>query len=120
MGDFMTIQYDSQGNQLWVQRFDEATGGEGGYSIFIDENDNIIVGGSIGVTDEYSNFVVVKYTSTGELIWMTLVDGEGNADDLLMDGKMDQNGDLIFAGYGNWNGINETSDFYDGKVDVRG
>jgi hypothetical protein len=121
MGDFLTIQYDSNGNQLWIQRFDESTGGEGASALFIDENDNILVAGSIGIVNEYSNYVVVKYTSSGEQVWMTNINGEENADDYLMDGVMDDEGNIYLSGYGNWNGENETyPDYMTVKINSEG
>lgn len=61
--DYVTIKYDSSGNQLWVQNYngdandyDEAT------AIFVDENANVYVtGGSWGGNSRNFDFATIKY-----------------------------------------------------------
>ena len=71
--DIATIKYDSNGNQLWIRHYDGPVNGyDGGSSITIDSIGNIYVAGqSEGINSSlnYVNYVILKYDSSGILLW---------------------------------------------------
>ncbi len=69
-GDYIVIKYDSQGNELWVTRYD--AGGEL-IDLAVDGEGNVIVTGS-----EW-NYVTVKYDPDGNELWVAEYDGPGGS-----------------------------------------
>lgn len=73
--DSYLTKYDSSGNQLWIRQFGTA-GDDEAYSLYIDETDNIFVGGytdgSLGGTNAGSfDPWVAQYDTDGNQIWIT-------------------------------------------------
>jgi hypothetical protein len=66
--DYATIKYDTNGNELWVKRYDgSASGDDRGYFIAVDTSENIYVTGlSMGI-ETGSDFATVKYVKTEEI-----------------------------------------------------
>ncbi len=74
-GDWVTIKYNSAGQELWVRRFDWiAHSHDGAYGLAIDGNDNILVCGCIWYNSggQDRDFAVVKYSPSGESLWTTV------------------------------------------------
>jgi uncharacterized delta-60 repeat protein len=71
--DFATIKYDSNGNELWVNRYD-GTGPGAGHDIatglIVDANGDIYVTGSSWGGNSASNYVTIKYSSLGSILWV--------------------------------------------------
>jgi len=68
---FVTIKYDSSGNELWVEKFDGPPNTWGTiWNMAIDNLNNIcIIGQVIIYSTNYSNLTLVKYDSNGNLIY---------------------------------------------------
>jgi hypothetical protein len=83
---FATIKYDTQGNQIWVRNFDgEDRAGSMPNDIKVDASGNIFVGGIYNYltpANTYeSNFVLLKYGPTGNLLRQGRYDTPGDNDD---------------------------------------
>jgi hypothetical protein len=70
--DYCTIKYDTDGNQLWVARYD-ANGG--GSAIAVDSSGNVYVTGSSGGIDTQTDYATIKYDTNGNQLWVARYDG---------------------------------------------
>jgi hypothetical protein len=60
--DIVAIKYDSNGNQLWVQRYDgPAHGDDIATGIVVDNQANVYVTGYSATTNGGTEFVTIKY-----------------------------------------------------------
>jgi hypothetical protein len=82
--DLATIKYDSNGNQLWAQRYNrQGTSWETPSAMTMDGSGNIYVTGysesqANGTDDDY---VTIKYSSDGTQQWVATYNGPGNGED---------------------------------------
>lgn len=70
--DFTTIKYDQNGNELWVNRFDGAFGGDDfAYNLDFDLAGNVYV---VGKTENANSFnaLTIKYSSNGNEEWVNI------------------------------------------------
>ena len=71
--DYATIKYDSNGNQLWVARYNGPTNGnEYGGNLILDSSGNIYV---IGYNYGTGISATIKYDPNGNQIWSDFCDG---------------------------------------------
>ena len=67
--DIIIVKYNNSGNQIW----NETWGGNSedlGFAIDIDPSNNLyIIGGSYSLTNGSSDIILLKYSSSGELLW---------------------------------------------------
>lgn len=98
--DYVTLKYDSSGNQLWVQRYN-GTGNENdiAYSIAADLDGNVYVTGfSFGDSTNY-DYCTIKYSSTGQELWIKRYDGIRSFEDAAYSVILDNNGNVYVTGY---------------------
>ncbi len=76
--DFCTIKYDSDGNQLWLARYDgPAHSRDNCVSLALDSAGNVYVtGGSSGESSH--DYATIKYDTDGREIWVTRYQSPGN------------------------------------------
>jgi hypothetical protein len=68
--DVVTLKYDSNGNQLWVQRYNgPANGDDIGTGIVLDGNGGVYVCGYSATTNGGTEFVTIKYLDRPSLAW---------------------------------------------------
>lgn len=82
--DYATVKYNSNGTQLWAQRYNGPGNNEDrSYAIVVDNADNVIVSGSSfsGSTQNTKDYATVKYTSGGAQQWVARYNGTGNNQD---------------------------------------
>ena len=67
--DYLTIKYDSMGNELWTRSYNGTGNGEDeAVEIVLDDSGNIyITGASTGKNSDY-DFATLKYDSSGNLL----------------------------------------------------
>ena len=100
----VTIKYDSSGNQLWSQVF---TGlgppyATGSNSIVIDGNYNVYITGYTNGNQTYSDYFLIKYSSTGVLQFLRRFNADSLTNGSADGGKtivLDNTGSIYIAGY---------------------
>jgi len=96
--DHATIKYSSSGEQLWVNRL-TGTGSstDRGKAIAVDASGNVYVTGGVALFDN-ADFTTIKYSSTGEQLWINYYNGPANADDGATAIAVDTNGNVYVTG----------------------
>ncbi|MEK9154828.1 MAG: SBBP repeat-containing protein [Patescibacteria group bacterium] len=113
--DFATVKYDTNGNQLWVARYDNKDGNQI-IALTIDTSGNIYVSGR-----SYNDYITIKYNNNGNQIWVAKYDnGAGyrvvNTVDVLGNVYVTGGNSIIKYDY---NGNQLWKDRYDGNaVDI--
>ncbi len=103
--DYVTIKYDSAGNQLWVARYtgplptpfsDEIV-----TDMVVDPSGNVFVTGStMPLLDLYnSDYATLKYNTNGQLIWAVTHDGSGAGLDQAASLALDSLGNVYVTGF---------------------
>ncbi len=99
--DFATVKYDPSGNQLWAQRFDgPSSGGDISADVAADVEGNVFVTGSRykrSLSDKY-DFVTLKYSPSGQLVWVKIYSAESGADQAVAL-WLDRQSNLLVAGW---------------------
>jgi hypothetical protein len=68
--DIVTIKYDGEtGAELWVETYAGSDNYDFGKDIAVDDADNVIVVGSKQTTPSNVDFIVLKYSTLGVLLW---------------------------------------------------
>lgn len=98
--DILTIKYNSDGDSVWVRRYDS----QGTFvmdqpvAMFVDRNDNVIVAGySFGGGPSFSH-VIIKYEPDGDSSWVRKLEPGGSH--LPVDVTADVSGNVYVSGRG--------------------
>ncbi len=75
--DYATIKYDSDGNELWVQRYVGPQGSDVAHAITMDHFDNVYVTGVSRGTDTERDYATVKYVPS------PFLRGDANGDGII-------------------------------------
>ncbi len=82
--DILTIKYDPHGTRQWVRRFD----GGGGIKkrdhpadIAVDRGGRVYIFGTTDRENGMSDFVTIKYSSSGKRLWLRRYNGPGDRGD---------------------------------------
>ncbi len=98
-GEIATLKYNSQGDTLWVRRYN----GPGNYdglprALVIDDSGNVYVTGRTYVTNISYDYCTIKYSSQGDLQWVKLYNGSGNSVDEARALEVDDQGSIYVSG----------------------
>jgi len=117
--DYVTIRYDSAGKALWSRRFDGAGHGDDKpAAIAIDSAGcYTVTGESFGGSSSGNDFLTIKYSAEGQVLWQTRYDGSGLTDSASAM-AMDSNGGAAITGRSV--GADSGSDFLTVKYDKGG
>jgi len=100
--DIVTIKYNSDGDSLWVRRYDRSTGTSNSdepYSLTIDNLGNVYVTGrSSFFNTTGSDYVTFKYNTSGVLQWEATYAGPGLAYDESRSIAVDNNQNVHVTG----------------------
>src|SRR3972149_4278168 len=94
--DYVTVKYDSNGNELWIRRYNgPKNNADQVASITVDASDNIYVTGTsgyIGWGD--TDYITVKYDTNGNEVWVIGYNGPANYYDVACCIKVDGSGNV--------------------------
>jgi hypothetical protein len=98
--DIITIKYDSSdGNEVWVARYDGPAGeDDGGSAIVVDDSGNVYVTGSSAGVGTYDDIVTIKYEADGNEAWAARYDGPDNGYDFGGSLAIDASGNVYVVG----------------------
>ena len=123
--DYATVKYDSNGNQLWVTKYngpDNNGDGGGGFTgtmfMAVDSFGNVYVTGYSRSEDTYNDYATVKYDTDGNEMWVARYDGPGNRYDEPSDIAVDNTGNVYVTG--NSEGVDGNDDYATIKYDPNG
>ena len=118
--DFLTIKYDSSGNQKWVKTYNgPGNNYDWANKIIVDNQNNIYVTGFISVLNPISSDIAtIKYDSLGNELWVRTYNGPGNNNEFPTSIDIDNLGNIYVAGSSN--NSNNLSDYVSIKYDPQG
>lgn len=99
--DFATIKYGANGTELWIQRHSRTTNSKNrARAIAVDESGDIYITGPSSPTGHTDNedYGTVKYTSQGNLVWVSYYDGPVSGRDFPVSIALDAEGNIYVAG----------------------
>jgi uncharacterized delta-60 repeat protein len=97
--DYATIKYDSDGNSLWVRRYNGVGNDDDrAYSIAVDNSGNIYVTGrSVRSSTDY-DYTTIKYDNNGDTVWVRRYNGPLNSNDEAQALAVDLSGNVYVTG----------------------
>lgn len=96
--DIILIKYSSFGEEIWIQNFDD-NGSERVCDLEIDNLNNLYIGGCRTNTSSFDDFILIKYDTNGNLLWMCQYNGQANYDDVIVDITLDAHHNILVLGY---------------------
>jgi hypothetical protein len=97
--DYITIKYDSSGNEQWVRRYNGAGNDDDWASAMtIDSYEYIYVIGYSYSSETFNDYATIKYDSSGNEVWIRRYNGTGNGDDNARSIVLDGSGNIYVTG----------------------
>jgi len=117
---WMAIKYDSDGNQLWVARYDGPTssGDDDAWAMAVDGSGNVYVTGDSEGENTNWDYATIKYDSDGNQLWVARYDGPASYTDITYALAVDGSGNVYVTGYSD--GGNTDADYATVKYDSDG
>jgi hypothetical protein len=79
--DYAVAKYNADGEQLWVNYYDNGAGDDRAAAIALDTAGNVYVTGKSPGSGSGYDFATVKYDNNGNQLWFARYNGGGNGDD---------------------------------------
>ncbi len=99
--DYATVKYSSDGIQSWVERHDGKFGNDEAVAIAFDGADVYVAGFITTEENELAadkDFFLIKYDTSGNIIWIAQYDGPSGKDDVARDMALSETG-IFVVGY---------------------
>lgn len=97
--DYVTIKYDSYGNQLWMKVYAGPGGGNDiPTAILLDRQGNVYVTGSSVSTANKEDYLTIKYNNNGVQQWVARYDGVSHDADFANAFALDNDGGVYVTG----------------------
>jgi len=98
--DFLTLKYDTDGNEVWSERLDGGSAGDDKpVAVKVDATGNVYVTGSSQGKASDADYLTVKYDSEGKLLWKKRYNGSGNGFDSPAAMAVTPNGTVYVTGF---------------------
>ncbi len=98
--DIVTIKYNSDGVQQWVQRYNGAGNSDDiGRSITVDNQNNVYVAGASTGSGSLYDMTIIKYNSDGIEQWVKIYNGPGNKVDIAVQVITDDSNNVYITGW---------------------
>jgi hypothetical protein len=97
--DYMTVKYNSSGNQIWVAQYDSPThDSDEATSLEVDGGGNVYVTGQSSGYGTSADYATVRYDANGNQIWVAQFNGPGNGIDGAWSVALDGGGNVYVTG----------------------
>lgn len=121
--DYVTIKYNSSGQQQWIKTFNGIGGGDDkANSLAVDGTGNVFVTGASNIDKNaayLTDIVTIKYDASGNEVWKTQYDGPGKSSDGAVSIKLDGVGNIYVLGNSN-GGLSTQMDYATIKYNSQG
>jgi hypothetical protein len=95
----VTVKYAPSGDQLWVRRHVKpGISASEGTAIGVDKAGNVYVAGVFTPSGSACDYALLKYTATGDLVWVRSYDGPAGGDDRAVALALDTSGKVHVTG----------------------
>jgi len=96
---YVTVKYDTFGHEEWVATYSQPNGIGAAAAIALDRSGNVYVTGGMGTfAVGNSDYVTVKYNSSGQQQWVARYNGPGNSNDRATAIAVDVSGNVYVTG----------------------
>lgn len=98
--DYVTIKYSPSGQQLWTARYN-GTGDcyDFAKAIWVDYQGNVYITGiSFGNNNAKDDYTTIKYSTTGQQLWVARYNGPSNKEDMAYSLFLDFSGNVYVTG----------------------
>ena len=97
--DYATVKYNSNGDSLWVQRYNgPANSDDLANSITLDNSENVYVTGTSTGFNGHTDCATIKYNSSGVLQWTQRFHSPSDSNAYSNSVKVDTSGNVIISG----------------------
>jgi uncharacterized delta-60 repeat protein len=109
--DVVLMKVTPTGTLSWMQTYSEGTGisTNKAFGIVVDEQDRIFITGETSNSAQGTNYLTLRYNTSGTKIWSSVYNGPGNGDDYANAVKNLTNSKIVVTG-ASW-GTNENFDY---------
>jgi hypothetical protein len=115
----LTIKYDSVGQAAWWRSFNDlGDNSSNGMDIEVDETGNVYVLVDANDNNGVSDYVIVKYNTNGDTLWIARYDNAGQPDNPI-GFVLDEFGNVYVTGT-TYNGLEHRTDYATVKYDSNG
>lgn len=99
--DFITLKYDSQGRELWSQRYNPPRNrDDSACAAALSTAGGVLIAGTHRVKVTSYDYALLNYSSDGEQLWLAQYSGPESYIDLVRDMAVDEEGNIYLTGYG--------------------
>ncbi len=97
--DYVTIKYSTSGQQLWVARYNgPGNGADEPTDLALDATGNVYVTGASLGTGSGNDYATLKYSASGQQLWVARYNGAGRSDDQASALTVDAAGNVYVTG----------------------
>jgi len=105
IGNYATIKYGPNGNQLWVKRYNgTGNGDDSTTAIAVDRSGNVYVTGESKGSDIHGDYATIQYDTNGNQLWVKRYNGPRNMRDWPRGIAIDSSANVYVTGWSDGKG----------------